>query len=419
MSRYLTLSLALSVILLASVATSGAPPTPGSARAQPNLGKKAADTLERELARRMEGLRHEWGAGRTSVDRRGYPGITFAYCLPDGRCNSLAVGYSDLGNHVPMRGDDRMLAGSIGKTFAAAVIMQLVEEGKLRLDDPISNFLKQEPWFSRLGNAPDITVRMLLSHRSGIGGSGNVIQPAASDFRKNHQRVWSYLDRLPLDQPAKFPAGTKFEYRDENYDLVALIIEKVTGDTYYTEVNRRVLIPLHLDGTYPQNNPSQRHLPGVVDGYQQRDDSMGLGTDISTNGTFVVSPSYEWGGGGFVSNSLDLAYWARILYGGRMLKDATLSEMVADASTFAPTERYGLGVTIYETPWGNAYGHTGYMTGFRSAMLYVPKYDLALALQTNTDYIVASGTSHHMEAELLLRALSSLTEVIAARSLQW
>ncbi len=421
LSLLITLAFDVYVARAAAVAPTGASPAP-------NLGSHVEELLKKTLTARLEDVRTKWAAGRDRVDNRGYPGITFAYCLPEGRCDSVAVGYSDIGHRVAMRPDDRMPAGSIGKTFVAALIMQLVEEARLGLDDRIGKYLGREPWFQRLANSSEITVRMLLMMRSGLGGAGNVLRLAANDFHRNPEQLWTYVDRLPLDVPAKFPAGTDFEYRDENYDLAAAVVEKVTDDSYYTEVNRRILIPLRLQGTYPQINAGHRHLPGVVNGYQRRDDTFSLPTDISTNGTFAVSLSCEWGGGGLVSNARDLAFWARALYGGRFLNDAALAEMLHSTSPYrawgstetSATDLYGLGVFIYSTPYGTAYGHSGYIMGYRSAMVYLPKYDLSVALQTNTDYIMRDGKPHEIEYESLLRdTVLPLAGLIAARHLQW
>jgi len=419
MTRILRVFVLWSLVATAFATTPAEHSAYRDANTKPNMGTEEAAQLKSALTLQLARFRQQWGLGRTSVDGRGYPGIAFAYCLPDGRCESLAAGYSDLKHRVRMRGDDRFLAGSVGKTFVAAIMMQLVEEGRVGLDDRIADYLGQEPWFPRLANGPDITVAMLLAHRTGIGGTGNIGQAVGLAAREHPNRVWSHMDRLPLDLPANFPAGSQFEYRDENYDLAALLIEKLTGDSYYTEVSRRILVPLHLEGTYPQNNSSERHLPGVVNGYQWHGDELGLAADISTNGFFALSPSYEWGGGGLVSNAPDLARWARTLYGGRLLQDAILAQMLAPRSRSGQIEQYGLGTAIYATPWGVAYGHTGYMPGYRSAMLYLPRYDLGVALQTNTDYLVTSGTAHHMEQGALRQAIESMAEIIIRQHLQW
>src|SRR4030095_15996250 len=97
-----------------------------------------------------------------------FPGATLGVVLANGESFSLAVGFSDRENKTPMKPNDRMLAGSVGKTFAAATALQLIKEGKIMLDDSIEKYLGREPWFSRLPNAKDITVRQLMNHTSGL-----------------------------------------------------------------------------------------------------------------------------------------------------------------------------------------------------------------------------------------------------------
>src|SRR5688572_32433915 len=90
-----------------------------------------------------------------------FPGATLGVVLANGESFGLAVGLSDREMKTPMKPNDRMLAGSVGKTFAAATALQLIKEGKIGLDDKIERYLGREPWFSRLPNARDITVRHL------------------------------------------------------------------------------------------------------------------------------------------------------------------------------------------------------------------------------------------------------------------
>src|SRR5690348_9193685 len=97
-----------------------------------------------------------------------FPGATLGVVLANGETLSLAVGFSDRDAKTPMTPIDRMLAGSVGKTFAAATALQLVKEGKIGLDDKIEKYLGGESWFSRLPNAKTITVRQLMNHTSGL-----------------------------------------------------------------------------------------------------------------------------------------------------------------------------------------------------------------------------------------------------------
>src|SRR5687767_13614130 len=118
----------------------------------------APQTLRDRLQAKFEEL-HKGG---------NFPGGTAGIALPDGSVIALAVGVSDRTAATPMKPTDRLLLGSVGKTYASAVALQLVKEGKIGLDDPISKWFGKEPWFPRLPNASRVTVRHLMTHTSGL-----------------------------------------------------------------------------------------------------------------------------------------------------------------------------------------------------------------------------------------------------------
>src|SRR5918997_4165000 len=99
--------------------------------------------------------------------RLNFPGATVGFVLPDGRSASVATGLSDLEAKTTLRPTDRMPAGGAGKTFAAAVALQLAQEGKLSLDGKLEQLLGGEKWFARLPNSGELTLRVLLDHSSG------------------------------------------------------------------------------------------------------------------------------------------------------------------------------------------------------------------------------------------------------------
>lgn len=125
-------------------------------------GQGAAVSRTADLTKEIQLKLDEWHkAGK-------FPGATVGVVLANGEVLSFAVGYSDSAAKTPMRTTDRMLAGSTGKTFAAATALQLVKEGKIGLDDKVEKYLGSEVWFSRLPNAKEITVRQLMNHTSGL-----------------------------------------------------------------------------------------------------------------------------------------------------------------------------------------------------------------------------------------------------------
>jgi D-alanyl-D-alanine carboxypeptidase len=313
-----------------------------------------------------------------------FPGATLGVVLPNGESFSLAVGFSDRDARTPMKPNDRMLAGSVGKTFAAATALQLVKEGKIGLDDKIEKYLGSEPWFSRLPNAKDITVRQLMNHTSGLVRY-EFKQQFTKDLTANPAKVWKPAELVAylLDEKPPFEAGKDWVYSDTNYIVLGMIIEKVTGKKFYNEANRRLIKPLKLTDTSPQDGPTLR---GVVQGYAGPNNAFG-GTDaMIVNGKFAINPQFEWTGGGYASTAQDLARWAKMIYEGKAFSPDLLPQVLdgVSAPMLGRETKYGLGVIIRKTQVGTSYGHSGFFPGYMTDMAYFPEHKVAVAIQVNT-----------------------------------
>jgi D-alanyl-D-alanine carboxypeptidase len=313
-----------------------------------------------------------------------FPGATLGVVLPSGESFGLAVGFSDRETRTAMKPTDRMPAGSVGKTFAAATALQLIKEGKIGLDDKIEKYLGHEQWFPRLPNAKDITVRQLMNHTSGLVRY-EFKEQFTKDLTANPDKVWKPAELVAylLDEKAPFEAGKGWDYSDTNYIVLGMIIEKVTGRKFYDEANRRLLKPLKLSDTIPQDGP---RLKGVVQGYAGPNNPFG-GTDaMLVNGKFSVNPQFEWTGGGYVSTAHDLARWAKMFYEGKAFSPDLLPQVVEGVSApmLGRESKYGLGAIIRKTPAGTSYGHSGFFPGYMTDMMYYPEQKIAVAVQVNT-----------------------------------
>ena len=312
-----------------------------------------------------------------------FPGATAGIALPDGEVIALAVGSADTARDIPMRPDVRMLAGSVGKTFVAAVAVQLIREGRLDLDAPISRYLGSESWFARLPNAADVTVRHLLTHTSGI--QRYEFKPAVTELlTREPDKVWTPEERIGfvLGDTPPFRAGEGWEYSDTNYILVGMLIERITGRDLYDEIRRRILEPHGLRNTVPSD---RRAVPGVVQGYAGANNPFG-GTDaMIIDGQMAVNPQMEWAGGGFATTAAELARGARLLYEGHVLDSAGTALMLQGVpARLGPNTQYGLGVIIRPTAHGVTYGHSGFFPGWQTDMMYFPSLRTAIAVQVNT-----------------------------------
>src|SRR5215472_6561605 len=218
-----------------------------AAAAQAASGAKAepAVALQERLQQKLDDLRA----------KNGFPGATAAVVMPDGRIISISTGLSDVEAGTPMKPRDRILAGSIGKTYFAAVMMRLVYAKKLDLDARISRWIGDEPWFHRFPNADTIVFRQLLNHTSGIPEHAESPEFTAA-LRQNPDKNWTPVELLSFtfDKPAKFPAGQGWSYADTNFILAGYIVEKITHRPLYDQVREQILRPLKLDDTIPSTS---------------------------------------------------------------------------------------------------------------------------------------------------------------------
>ncbi len=345
-----------------------------SAAAQRPVVATGANVVRKEIQQKLD----EWHkAGK-------FPGANVGVALANGESFGLAVGVSDRGTKTVMRPRDRMLAGSTGKTFAAAVAFQLVKEGRIALDDKIEKYLGTAPWFTRLPNAGDITIRQLLNHTSGL-----VRYEFKDTFTKaltaDPMKVWTPEERLAylFDEKPPFAAGKGWDYSDTNYIVLGMIIENVTGRKFYDEARRRLIKPLKLKDTIAQEGPVMK---GVVQGYAGASNPFGGKDAMIENGRFVVNPQLEWTGGGWASTGHDLARWAKMYFEGKAF-DASLMPQVLDgvpAPMLGRDAKYGLCAIIRNTSTGVSYGHSGFFPGYLTEMMYFPEHRFAVAVQINT-----------------------------------
>jgi D-alanyl-D-alanine carboxypeptidase len=313
-----------------------------------------------------------------------FPGAVAGFAVADGTSFALAVGQSDTAADRPMRPDDRLLLGSAGKTYFAALALALVDEGRLRLDEPIATYLGREPWFDRLPNARAVTVRMLMSHTSGL--VRYELNPRfLADLTARPQRTWTPEERLAylFDSPAPFAAGEGWDYSDTNYIVLGMILERITGTPAYDEIRRRFLQPLRLESTVPSD---RSRITGLAQGYAGPENPFGGADAMLAGDSMVINPQFEWAGGGWAASAGDLARWAKAWYEGRAFSRARVGEAVqgVPAPMLGPQARYGLGVIVQPTPLGTSWGHSGYMPGYRTEMRYWPEQRLAVVWLVNT-----------------------------------
>jgi D-alanyl-D-alanine carboxypeptidase len=311
-----------------------------------------------------------------------FPGGTAAVAS-EGQVIGLAVGVSDRTTKTPMKTTDRLLLGSVGKTYVSAVALQLVHEGKIGLQDPIAKYFANEPWLKRIAYSDRITVRQLMTHTSGL--VRYELNPKfTADLTANPDKVWSPEDRIAylFDAQPPFAPGEGWEYSDTNYIVLGMVIERAGRVPYYDQLRKRILQKHGLNDTIPVES---RTVPGLVQGYAGPNNPFGGSDEMIKDGKVTVNPQFEWTGGGLAVTAPDLARWAQLLYSGQVI-DASLMDDLIDGvpAKLGPETKYGLGVIIRPTQFGVTYGHSGFMPGYQTDVMYFPELKASVAVQVNS-----------------------------------
>ena len=303
-------------------------------------------------------------------------GVSAAVIVPGQGTWLGASGESNPETGDPVTPDMLFWIASISKTFTSALILQLAEEEKLTLEDPLHAWLPSYPNIDST-----ITIRQLLNHTSGIYDhmASPSIEPS---FLADPARYWKPEEVLAaFVHDPYFEAGTSWKYSNTNYLLLGMIAEKATQSDLPTEMQNRFGDPLQLDNTHfmwSEALPDNFIHPWYdLDGDGTSDDLLDF------YGT--ASWSIVWAAGGFISTVEDVATWAKHLYEADVLSQASLDQMLTfrSAALGFPATGYGLGVVRYSLFGKELWGHSGGLTGYSSLVMYVPEDGISVAVCIN------------------------------------
>ena len=290
----------------------------------------------------------------------GYPAALAAVSDSKGESAGVAVGKGSLetGQAPPMDGEVRI--GSNTKTFVAVVVMQLVQEGKVGLDEPIETYL---PGLIK-GEGIDgskITVRQLLQHTSGlpeytdtIPGSGDIFQV------KDHYAQPRDLLDAALGKPAAFEPETQWKYTNTNYIVLGMLIERVSQRPVGEQIDERIVKKLGLSHTYFPA-PGEEKIRGThPQGYHLS--AGGKLEDITE-----MDPFWAWAAGAMISTPSELNTFFQAVFDGRLLTQSSIDEMKKGVDTDKAGVVYGLGLIGRSLSCGGtAWGHGGDIAGYHT-----------------------------------------------------
>ncbi len=353
----------------------------------PDVSAATAGRLDRALARAQKALL--------------LPGVEATVIFADGSTWNGAAGLADVAAGRPVEPGTPFAAASVTKTFTSALVLRYVDQGLLKLDDPLARWMPAWP------NARKITVRMLLNHTSGIR---DYFRNPKLDLalNKDKTRSWTSAEILASWVPkgAAFPPGTSWSYSNTNYLLLGVVAAKVGGAPWEELVRRELIEPLGLDNTYVQAVELPPAAPALA--YRIIDGFYGPTPQARTDGSTVVPfrsvVTAAGSAGAIASTAGDLARWARAFYGGTgVVSAATRREMLTfvKAYLYGRVTSYGLGVSRVGFDGHPAYGHTGALVGTRAAIRYFPREKVTVAVLFNRETFVGDDVVRILARNIL------------------
>ena len=333
------------------------------------------------------------------VEQQQIPGAVVLIRSPSKGNWSASFGSREVGSTERIGVGDYYRIASNTKTMTGTVILQLVQEGQLSLDDPVSKYRPEVP------NGQNITIAELLNMRSGLFDYLSTPEWLEEEDQ-DHQRVWTpeELEALAFAYPPRFKPGLGFNYSNTNTLLLGLIAEQVTGDSLETLFQDRIFTPLGLKHTYlpdsTTNTIDDPHAQGYCIGSFITGCMPVPNQPNELNDVTDTNPSWAWAAGGVISTPRDLARYVKALVGGGLL-GPKLQRQRLESLTPVPGRpssiRYGYGLLTL----GPLIGHTGDFPGFNSVMYYDPGHQLTVIAYATTNFTATGG----LAAEELMKPI--------------
>jgi D-alanyl-D-alanine carboxypeptidase len=321
-------------------------------------------------------------------------GISAAIMIPDKGTWLGVSGFSTVNPIESIRTETLFHIESNTKGFVSTVVLQLAEEGKLSLDDSICQYLPPIP------NVPgNITIRQLLTMRSGLWDVTNDSPAAMDSIRANPDRVWTPEEVLSTFlRPPKSLPGSGWSYCNTNLILGGMIVRDVTKTTLSVQIRQRILDPLSMTRTFfPEEEPALTPIANAWEG------------DVDNNRYFGhAHNSISWAAGALISTAEDAVRWANAIYGGQLLTPASQSEFLSFVPANGPIagidgltfDGYGLCVCNFSFLGKRFVGHSGGAPGFSSFIMRYPETGLCIAVLLNSRYSNVNPTGEAVSALL-------------------
>ena len=322
------------------------------------------------------------------------PGAVVILRTPTGNFTST-YGVTTHRGSAPTSVDQHVRVGSNTKTWTGTVILQLIQEGRLRLDDPVSKYRPDVP------NGTNITIEQLLNMRSGLFNYTTTLE-LNQTLDAQPTKAWTQAELLSLaykHPPTFMPPGSQFGYSNTNTVLLGLIAQQLEGGKPLAGIMRdRLFVPLGMKNTLFPDIASNAIPAPLSRGYMYGNNVLTMGAppalpdnmqSAARAGTLTpgdqtdANPSWGWAAGAGISTANDLATWVEALVGGKLLNFALQARRLASVVPIDPSDSNSASYGLAIAKFGNLYGHTGELPGYNSFMGHDPVNGVTLVVWTN------------------------------------
>lgn len=324
------------------------------------------------------------------------PGVSVAIIFPDGTTWLGQSGLADVETGAEVGADTVFAIASLTKTFTAAVVLDLVDDGLLDLDGRVQAYLPD----LEIEMDERTTVRQLLDHTSGL--RDYFFHPRIDQALLTRKDAsWSADRSLGYVAKPYFRAGRGWHYSNTNYLVLGMLAEAVSGETMADLYRTRFLVPLGLRDTVyqpagPAEGPIAHGYRFATTGRSATPIDLSDGTDMVPFTSVVTAAAAA---GGMASSADDIARWTRALYSGQALSAESLGAMLGGierTDRLDPRIPYGLGVQAVELDGRPTYGHSGRLLGFRSLMRHLPAEGITIVVLTNQSRTDPTGIAREL-----------------------
>jgi D-alanyl-D-alanine carboxypeptidase len=313
--------------------------------------------------------------------KKGLPGLVILIRTPAEGLWIGASGYARIEDKTQMKKCNIVYSASIGKTFCAVAIMKLVDEGRLNLGDKIDLYLPEDIC-DKIPNSGIANVEDLLGHRSGIPNFDDNPQFIADVLNNPFSITTDDLIEYEYGKSALFQPGAGYEYSSTGYELLARIIDEVTGENHSKYYTSHIFQPLGLNNTFYKNETGFPRPDGLLNCYFERlgDGKIENVSDINNHLTQAFT-----GSDGIMASVLDYSLFIEALMNGDLVSSESLQQMTTWHDTYPskPETKYGLGLYRVDTRYGYKVGHDGDAMGAGTDMFYFPEHDITIITATN------------------------------------